>query len=163
MAQAKQNIVQELTTDIPGWVKGVIWGGVIFGGVYLGYKLYKGASIKLEDLRRNKALNDEEKKLKQAGEYPSYTDMEYTQMANLLFAALDGYASENEEEFYPVFARMKNRMDVLKLIQAYGARDVSPIYGEEDLTTQIGRYFSQSEKDQYINEPLRRNGVNYQF
>lgn len=163
MAKAKENIVQELTTDIPGWVKGVLWGGVIFGSVFIGYKVYKGASAKLTDLKRNKLLNDEEKRLKREGEFPSYTDLEYKQMADMLFAALDYAFDEAEEDFEPVFARMRNRADVVKLIQAFGTRDVSAAYGPADLVTQIGRYFTQSQKDQFINGPLRRNGVNYQF
>lgn len=163
MTQAKQNIVQELTTDIPGWVKGVLWGGLIFGTVFVGYKVYKGASAKLQDLKRDKALNDEEKKLRKEGEFPSYSDLEYKQMADMLFAALDYPFDEAEEDFEPVFARMKNRSDVVNLIKAFGIRDVSSIYGPADLVTQIGRYFTQSQKDEFINGPLRRNGVNYQF
>lgn len=163
MAKAKENIVTELTTGIPGWVKGLIWGGVIFGGIYVGYKIYKGAGSTLESLKRNKSLKEEEEKLKKEGEFPNYSDMEYEQMANALFAALDGYLSESEEDFLPVFMRMKNRMDVVKLIDAFGVRDVSPIYGAADLSTQISRYFSPSEKEDYINGPLRRNGVKYQF
>ena len=163
MAKAKENIVTELTTGIPGWVKGVIWGGVIFGGAYLAYKIYKGAGATLDTLQRNKALKEEEERLKKEGEFPTYSDLEYEQMANALFAALDGYFTESEEQFLPVFMRMKNRMDVIKLIDAFGVRDVSPIYGEADLATQIGRYFTTSEKEEYINGPLRRNGVKYQF
>lgn len=163
MAKAKENIVQELTTDIPGWVKGVLWGGLIFGGVFIGYKVYTGASRKIQDLKRNKLLNDEEKRLRREGELPSYSDLEYEQMADMLFAALDYPFDEAEEDFEPVFARMKNRTDVVKLIQAFGERDVSAMYGKADLPTQIGRYFTQGQKDEFINGPLRRNGVKYQF
>lgn len=163
MAKAKENLVTELTTGIPGWVKGVLWGTAIFGTVYIGYKLYKGASGKIDDFKRNKALKEEEDRLKREGEYPTYSDYEYTTFADQLFVALDGYATESEEDFEQVFNKMKNRSDVLKLVQAFGSRDVSPIYGAADLPTQIARYFDAKEKDMYINAPLRRNGVKYQF
>lgn len=163
MANTKENLVTEFTTGIPGWVKGVVWGAVIFGGAYAIYKLSKGVSKAIKKLANDADYKREINKLESEGMKLSYTDAEYRMMADQLFAALDGWFSENEEDFLPVFIRMRNRADVLRLIQEYGVRDVSPIYGPESLPGHIARYFTDSQKEQYINRPLRTNRVDYQF
>ena len=163
MAKAKENLVSEFTTGVPGWVKGVVWAGVIFGGAYLIYKTSKGVAKIIQKLSNDADYKREINKLAGEGMKLSYTDAEYRGMADELFAALDGYLNENEEDFLPVMMRMRNRADVLRLIQEYGLRDVSPIYGPESLPTHIGRYFTAQEKEEYINRPLRTNRVDYIF
>ena len=162
MAKAKENIVTELTTGIPGWVKGLIWGGVIFGGVYLGYRIYKGVSKAIIKLKNDQDIKDEIKRQASLGKGLSYPDIDYRTMADEVFACLDGYFTEDEEDLEPIFARMKTKADVLELIRVYGMRDISMVYPPMSLNEAIKRYVTGSDKE-YVNGPLRRNGVDYQF
>lgn len=157
-SKAKENLTQELTTGIPAWAKGVFWVALIGGGGYLVYRIVKGGKGLVEKLKENAELK---KEVQNDPKGLSYGAAVYTQLAERLFAALDGYFSENEYEFEPVMAQMKTRADLAELIRVYGKRDISPIYGEMSLSEAVGRYFNESQKQNYIYAPLNKNGVNY--
>ncbi len=160
-SKAKENLTTELTTGIPAWAKGVFWIALIGGGGYLAYRLYKGGKGLIQKLKDDSQLKDEVRKETQAGKGLSYSPAVYTQLADRLFAALDGYWTENEEEFEPVMAQIKNRADLAELIRVYGNRDVSPYYGAMSLSEAVGKYFDATQKQNYIYAPLNKNGVDY--
>lgn len=157
-SKAKENLTQELTTGIPAWAKGVFWIALIGGGGYLVYRVVKGGKGLIEKLKEDSQLK---KEVKDDPKGLSYGAAVYTQLAERLFAALDGYFGEDESAFEPVMAQMKTRADLAELIRVYGKRDISPVYGEMYLSEAVGRYFTDSQKQQYIYSPLNRNGVNY--
>lgn len=157
-SKAKENLTQELTTGIPAWAKGVFWVALIGGGGYLVYRLVKGGKGLIEKLKEDSQLK---KEVQNDPKGLSYGAAVYTQLSERLFAALDGYFGENEYEFEPVMAQMKTRADLAELIRVYGKRDISPIYGAMSLSEAVGRYFDESQKQNYIYAPLNKNGVNY--
>ena len=157
-SKAKENLTQELTTGIPAWAKGVFWVALIGGGGYLVYRLVKGSKGIVQKLKENaelkKEVTDDPKGL-------SYNAAVYTQLADRLFAALNGTFGEDEPAFEPVFAQIKTRADLAELIRVYGRRDVSWRFPAQSLNEAITEFFWEDEKQQYILTPLNRNGVNY--
>lgn len=119
-----------------------------------------------DEKERQKQLDDQEKQLRREGQIPSYNEYQYSVYADALAEALTGF-TEDEEDFLPVMRMMKNDLDVTKLIQAFGTRDLSsswsPVKAEHNLTTAVAAYFSTKQLEEYINAPLRRNGVKFQF
>ena len=159
--QIKKNLTQELTTGIPAWAKGVFWIALIGGGGYLAYRVIKKGKSALMKIKSDSQLKDEIEKDKASGGGLTYGAAVYTQLADQLFAALDGYWSESEEDFLPVFKQIKTRADLAELIRVYGTRDVSPIYPAMSLNEAVTKYFDASQKQSYIYAPLNANGVNY--
>lgn len=145
---------------------------LIVGGVtaYFASKAIKriaeNIQAKRDEKRQQKELDDQEQQQRKTGQYPSYTDYQYTVYADALFVALKG-STEDEEEFLPVMQAMKKDIDVTKLIKAFGTRDVSASWSffkaEHTLPTAIAAYFTSSQLEEYVNAPLRRNGVKFQF
>lgn len=119
-----------------------------------------------DEKERQKQLDDQEKQLRREGQIPSYNDYQYSVYADALAEALTGM-TEDEEDFLPVMRVMKNDLDVTKLIQAFGTRDLSsswnPYKANHTLPTAVAAYFTSRELEEYINAPLRRNGVKFQF
>jgi hypothetical protein len=58
---------------------------------------------------------------------------------------------------------MRNDLDVLELIKVYGKRDIGWFDPERDLISQLQAELSDSDKETYVNNPLRINRVSYQF
>ena len=163
-----KGVVKEVTTGLPSWAKGVIAIALIGGGGFLIYRLAKDLGDKIKSLKDIKELNqlkDDEKQLQNAGVKYSYTQSQYNIFADKLFSALKG-ADEDEDMVASVMKQMKNDLDILALIKAYGKRDTA-YWGWEthnyDLVTAINAYMSDSEIETYVNKPLAANGVNYRF
>jgi hypothetical protein len=56
-----------------------------------------------------------------------------------------------------IMYKMKNDIDVNKLITAFDRKD------GEDLSAWITGDFSAEDKEMYVNAPLRKNKIKYQF
>lgn len=113
---------------IPSWAVGVlaVSGVVIFGAVgYLIYKKFKSSSEKKEEKdvvdNATKELRDEIK-----NNAPSWPDSVYNTSANFIFNKLDGCETSSTEldVVKEVLRVVKNQTDWLKLIKAFGVRDV---------------------------------------
>lgn len=115
----------------------VKWG-VYAGGAYLAYKGGKFAWKKLnpppgavtveqakteaqEILKNNKVLPPAERTL------PSFSPSQMSTFADNLFSAMDGFGTD-ETSVEDVFKKMKNDLDILLLIDAFGVR------GDENLS-----------------------------
>jgi hypothetical protein len=148
-------------------VKWLIVVGVIG---FVGYRIYrsisKGAAGNRSEREQRRDLEEHEDIYRSQGQRPSYTDYQYRVMADACFEALRG-ATEDEEDLEPVMAKMMNDVDVSKLIAAFGKRDLSPSWSpaknEHTLPSAISAFFNSTELEKYINAPLRRNGVKFQF
>ena len=96
----------------------------------------------------------------------TYTDAEYTQMADRLYAAMNGPGTD-ENAVKAVLEMIKNDSDWARLVKAFGLRDSSynPFDSPCGLEQWIVGDFSSgsSAMNEYVNQPLRNNGVNKQF
>ena len=94
----------------------------------------------------------------------SYPISQYQIFAGSLYDAFEGSAT-NEARIKTVFSQMKNNLDVLKLVEVYGTRDGGAYLWTPKMTLieQIPYDMTDSEIETYVNQPLRSNGITYQF
>ena len=109
---------------------------------------------KLKPLFAKQKQDDELSKELSKGVKLTYTDYEYTNMADSLYTAMKGVGTTTSK-VYEVFGRMRNRADVLKLDIAFGIRD------NESLSQWMqGESLLSISK---INDILSARGINYAF
>lgn len=162
----KKGIVKEIATGMPPWAKGVVAVGLLAGGGYLIYYLIKNLKEglkSLQDLKEKKQLQSDKEELINSGMKPTYQQTQYNKYADSLWSCLGG-ATEDEDCIRDVMRAMKNDVDVLTLIEAYGTRDIGFWSTKNlDLVSAIREYLYSSEVETYVNLPLRNNKVKYQF
>jgi hypothetical protein len=154
-----------LVEEIPSWAKGILVIAAVGVVGYVVYRVAKGGLKSLKDAREKGQLKNDEKDLLNKGVKYSYLTSQYNSFADKIYSALKG-ATEDEDAIKTVMSNMKNDLDVLALIAAYGSRDASYWAWETanyDLVTALNAYLSDSEMELYVNTPLRINNVKYQF
>jgi len=159
------SITKTVIEEIPSWAKGILVIAVVGVVGYVVYKVAKGGLKSLKDAREKGQLNNDTKDLLNKGVKYSYLTSQYNSFADKIYSALKG-ASEDEDAIKTVMSNMKNDLDVLALIAAYGSRDASYWAWESanyDLVTALNAYLDDSEMELYVNTPLRINNVKYQF
>lgn len=113
------------------------------------------AKLKIQD-----EINDH---ILKTGEVPSFTNAEYVNMSDILAKAFDGFGTD-EAAVYSVFQKMKNKTDVLNLIDIYGYRpEGRKFFGvDENLINSLKNELSASELKK-VNDILASKGINYAF
>jgi len=114
------------------------------------------------------AAKDELKDLNQAGTGPHYSEVQFKTWADTLEQAMSGQGTD-EDQVKRIFEYMQNRADVLQLIKSFGTRDyaddkfllwnVKPF----NLNQWIGAEFDGPDTDFYINDVLKKRGIDYKF
>lgn len=156
--------------NIPSWAQGAI---VVASIAALGLAIYaihrkiknnknlQGAKSEVD--ATNSAVND----LSKAGQKPTLTSLQLASIANQIFTAVDGYQSD-EAAIYRAFANVKNDLDVVNLIKAFGIREVSTGVGNPSpnlkgtLSQALSDELSSSEM-KALNDLLARKGITYRF
>lgn len=113
--------------QLPGPAKIVIVVAGVGVGLFVGWKVYDVVRKRLnsaDSFKEKAQVDDEIKALAEKKILPTYPNSTYTQMANQLFALMDGYGS-GAMSMPAIFAKLINNADMLKLIDAYGIREVS--------------------------------------
>ena len=89
---------------------------------------------------------------------PNYTNTQYGIFADALQTAMGSwYDGTDEEAIKVIMQKMKNDADVLKLNTVFGTREGYTLSG-------WFRYeMSDDYVNYYVNEPLKRNGITFQF
>ncbi|MBK7362997.1 MAG: hypothetical protein IPJ01_11935 [Micavibrio sp.] len=161
--------VYKFYTELPTWAKGIVGVAVIGGIGLIGFMAYKKLSKTDAEKDAEESLKDTNKDLKNLTKYqkPSYLPSQYGAFGDSLYEAMNGMGSD-ENEIYDVFRKMKNTMDVLLLIQAFGIRDytddrvfvfnVKPM----NLNQWISVELKTSEKEE-LNKILSSKGIKFQF
>lgn len=162
--------MKNLTTGLPGWAKGTVAVSVVAGVAVISYLIYR--KVKAEKALKG-AKNEVDavaattKVLTGAGQKPSLDDLKLSSLANQLFTAMDGYGSD-AQSIYRAFANVKNDLDVVNLIKAYGIRNLSS--GALNPTPNITGTLSQHITDELsasevkaLNDLLARKGIKYRF
>lgn len=114
-------------TGLPGWAQGVLAVGALGLIVIIGFTIYKKIQKRIGlagAFKEKREVTDKLKELEKENIKPTLSDAEFAAMANQLVAAFDGYGSK-VSEVYKNFDKLKNDADVLKLIDAYGIREIS--------------------------------------
>lgn len=155
----KSNTLQESVFNRP-----ITW--LIVTGV-IGFAIYKFGGTVAEAFRNwqkgrdlNQEYNDKSKTMKL-----SWSAAQFKIFADTLEDAFVGSPIDptDEARIKTVFQQMKNDLDVLELIKVYGKRDIGWFDPERDLISQLQAELSDSDKETYVNSPLRINRVTYQF
>jgi hypothetical protein len=117
--------VYDYYKGLPAWAKGLV---IVGGGVVvflLGRKLYQYAFPPAEELKNRQLLNNASTELVNAqrrGINPSYTDTQYSAFANQIYQSMRFAVGDDYSTAQSNLKKMKNDVDVLKLIKAFGQR-----------------------------------------
>lgn len=131
------------------------------GGILIFVALNRKKWIAAIKARRERAIYEDDLGiLTGGGDKATYLDSQYIIFANSLYQAMNSSAFDwgtDETTVGSIMYKMKNDIDVNKLITAFGKKD------GYDLSEWITGDFSSEAKDMYVNAPLRANKIKYQF
>lgn len=139
--------------------------GVAIAG-YLGYKWYRKKNPTDES-----SLSADEKAAKAKGQALSYTLSSYQGLANTIYDAwfqrYNPFNAVDEKIVLSVFSKMKNDLDVLQLIRAFGKRR-APVNFLSLLTPDVTlpEWLSiglEANEIKAINDVLAKKGISFQF
>lgn len=128
--------VYKYYTDLPTWAKGVVVVGTFAAIGVATYTIYRNIKNKKAIDEANEAAKSAKKDLdvlSKQGIKPTKMDTEYITLASRLHQAMDGCATD-EEAIYSVFSTMNNDADVLKLVDAFGVRFLTPCAATEPIS-----------------------------
>ena len=120
-----ENKVYQYYKDLPPWAKGVVVvGGAVV--VYLvGSRVYR-AVFPTEAQRKNRELekniDSEISKLQGNGKKASFSDSNYNTFANTIYNSMRFAVGDDYSTVESTLKRMKNDLDVAKLIKAFGVK-----------------------------------------
>ena len=165
---------------LPSWAKGTLAvGGLVIVG-FFAYTIYRNAKIKQGEREGRKAAQDAKKELDnllKQGIIPSFGNSQYEIFFQTLVTSMNSCGTD-ENSVYSVFNAMKNKADVLKLIEAFGVRYYTPCIATDPISYSkflfdsksfgggISDWFtydlSNSER-QNINNILSKKSIDYTF
>ena len=157
----------EVFQGLPQWSKGVLAvGGLIIVG-FVGYKIYRKIQDNRETADSRKEIDQLKSEATQQKLPATLTPSQITDVANQLFAAVDGFG-HNEKAIYANIAKIKNNADMIGVISAFGVREVStgaynPIPNTKGTLPVIFRIRLSNEEIKAINGMLAKKGITYRF
>ena len=146
--------VKNVWNSVPPMVR---LGVTLVGGFYAFSKIKSlvgsGALVNASDLA----------KLKSQGVEPTYLESQYKGFADALYNAMYYVPfGTNEGAIFSIFGKMKNDVDVLKTIQAFGTRRQEFTTGVHGLAWFIADELDKSDIAQ-INTLFASRGITYRF
>ena len=162
--------------DLPPWAKGVVVvGGAVV--VYLvGSRVYR-AVFPTETQRKNRELekniDSEISKLQGNGKKASFSDSNYNTFANTIYNSMRFAVGDDYSTVEATLKRMKNDLDVAKLIKAFGLKQDYffglPTGDKMDLFTYLQKELGNeyggltNYRVKRINEDWSKKGISYQI
>lgn len=129
--------------ELPPWAKGVVVVGGAVALFFVGKKLY-GIVFPSAEAKRNAELNrniDTEIARLQKIHKPSFPDSSYNTLANTIYNSMRFAVGDDYGAVQDSLKKMKNDLDVAKLIKAFGTRqDYAfgiPVGDKMDLLTYV--------------------------
>lgn len=111
--------------DIPTWAKGIVVVGALGIAYIVGRKVYKGL-FPSEQEKANKQLTkdiaNEIEVLNKQGVKPTFPDSNYFTMANTIYESMRYAVGDDYGTVESTMKKMKNDLDVAKLIKAFGKK-----------------------------------------
>jgi len=136
--------------------KVLILGGSIFGIIVVARNSKKLIEY-IKAKREGDTYESDADKLIDKGVKPTYMDSQYIIFANALYSAMNGWGTD-EIAVGKIMYKMKNDLDVNKLINAYGKKE-----GEDLSSWFTAEFDAEEDKDMYVNAPLRANKIKTRF
>jgi len=119
------NKVYQFWTELPTWAKGVTAVGGLVLVYIVGRKIFKVA-FPSDETKRNRELvanvGNEIREYEQQGQKPSFADSQYNLFANTIYNGMRYCAGDDYGTVEVTMKKMKNNVDVAKLIAAFGKR-----------------------------------------
>lgn len=129
--------------ELPPWAKGVVVVGGAVALFFVGKKLY-GIVFPSAEAKRNAELNrniDTEISRLQKTQKATFPDSSYNTMANTIYNSMRFAVGDDYGAVQDTLKKMKNDLDVAKLIKAFGTRqDYAfgiPVGDKMDLLTYV--------------------------
>jgi hypothetical protein len=171
-----QQKIYDYYKDLPPWAKGVVIVGVVgvvvYGGVKLARVIFPPKSKK-DEKQLEKDIKEEIEVAQDKGLKPSYQDSNYTTFANTIYDSIRYCAGDDYGNAELTMKKMKNDLDVAKLIKAYGIRQRYcfglPAGSKLDLFSTINAELGQewfgltNYRVRNINEDWKAKGITYQI
>lgn len=150
------NIIQ----SAPPWAKGVLIVAGTAVTVFVGYQIYK----KIKSLKESKDARTDEKYFEKQGQTASYPLSNYKQFADAIYAARHGnnVLGTDEDSIYNIISKMKNDIDILNLINAFGMKRKSFSLEDANLGGYLTDELDAKELDK-VNGILASNNIKYRF
>ena len=148
-----KNKVKSLSTE---QTQTYIKYALIGGGLFLGYKIYKSV---LGD--KSSVAQTDVQTLQAKGIKASYPDGVYTNLADSIEQACLGCGTD-EQIIYQCFDKLKNNLDVAKLIVAYGKRRIEFTLEWGTLNQLLSSELNAAEIKN-VNNILAKKGITYRF
>lgn len=165
----KSNNGIKIFQGLPPVARGIIAVGIVAGIAYVSYKVYKGikASKEMKGAREEIGSADDASKTLSTIQKPTLDSYNLSRIANQLFTAMDGYG-HNTSAIYKGFADVKNDLDVVNLVKAYGIREISSgkLNPEPNFKGTLGQALTNeltNEELKQLNLLLSRKGIKYRF
>jgi hypothetical protein len=168
--------VYQYYKELPPWAKGVVVvGGAVV--VYLvGSRVYR-AVFPTEAQRKNRELekniDSEISKMQSNGKKASFSDSNYNTFANTIYNSMRFAVGDDYGTVESTLKRMKNDLDVAKLIKAFGLKQDYffglPTGDKMDLFTYIQKELGNeyggltNYRVKRINEDWSKKGISYQI
>lgn len=170
------NKVYNYYKELPPWAKGVV---VVGGGLVAFFvlrRVYKAVFPSAED-RKNRQLlqdvNNEINVLNNQGVKPSFPESAYSTFANTIYNGMRYCAGDDYGTVEATLKKMKNDLDVAKLIKAFGKRQDYcfgiPASGELDLFTYVQKELGNdwggltNYRVKNINADWKKKGIKYEI
>jgi hypothetical protein len=142
----------------------ILQTGMILSGLFLVYRMLRPAGAK-EQQQTTTAVKTDIAKEEAKGVQATYNNANYKTLADKLYSAMNTSGTD-ESAIFSVFQQLKNNIDVLKLIEAYGTRQLYtfgiPTGGQQNLSQALTDELSSSDIAE-INKILFTKGINYKF
>lgn len=169
-AKALKSDKKEMKTESnPKTLKESVFSNPLTWAVIAGAGIYFVSRILKKKDSQTQIAEKDVKKLEQQGQKPTYIDTNYQQFADAIYQAGKAnrtftglFLGADEDVFINTFKKMKNDLDITKLISAFGERRLAYSLKGGNLGA-----FMQDELDadtiNIINTDLRSKKINYQF
>lgn len=171
-----KNKVYQYYTELPQWAKGAVVIGVGVVAFFVGRKIYVTIFPSVEERKNRemlKNINDEIKDGQNIGLRPSFPDSNYDTFANTIYESMRYAIGDDYGTVETTMKKMKNDLDVAKLIKAFGTRQ-NYLFGipkgtPKDLFTMIQEELGNdyagvtNYRVKNINADWRKKGIKYQI
>ncbi len=138
------------------FAKPLTWAIIVAAGVYAVSRILKKSDTAEE--------KKDERRMEAEGLKPTYAEAAYKGYADAIYAARSANKlfGTDEDAIYSVFKKMRNDLDVAKLITAFGKRRLSFSMNNAGLGGFLTDELDNSELE-IINKDLRAKKIKYQF
>jgi hypothetical protein len=136
----------------------ILGGGIVL--TFFAWRRIKGFLGLIKETKQNVQTGTELTSLQTQNVNPTYTNTQYGIFADGLYSAMVDswyWYGTDEDGIKSIMEKMLNDADVLKLNTTFGVRD------GYSLAQWFRSEMTASYIDEYVNAPLRRNGVTFQF